>query len=377
MPCSLGPTLRNDMEKHLEKMKDFRSNKSGAGYKAGRALLGIVSGGAALLLSACGGGGDAGARTSGPDLPTVAVRVAPVEERDLPILIEVSGVARSSQRASVAPKVMGTISEFPVALGQSVKQGELLVKIDAAEIMARVMQAETQLSQARRDLQRERSLLEKGASTAEIVNNLQDRVTLMEARVEEAEVMRGYTEIRAPFDGRVARKLSDAGSLAAPGAPLLELEGSGGFEIEAAIPESLARGLTLGAGFSVELPSSQSRFEATLTEVSSGIDAASRSVTARFAVPEGVAARAGQFAKLTVEGPVHRRLMAPLSAVSSFGQMQRVFVAREGKAQLRLVKTGAQREGTVEIVSGLDAEESVVVESDQTLRDGQPLEIRP
>ena len=71
-------------------------------------------------------------------------------------------------------------------------------------------------------------------------------------------------------------------------------------------------------------------------------------------------------------------LVVPESAVTLFGQMERVFVVDAGgRAGLRIVKTGAKQNNMVEILAGLSAGEKVVVEGAATLRDGQPLEIQP
>lgn len=337
--------------------------------------LGISIGLAAFALSACSKHEPAAVEGKRVELPSVQVQVAEASGQELPVQIGVTGVVRAKDRASIAPKVMGAISGFPVTLGQSVRAGDLLVRIEAAEITAKVLQAEAQLKQASRDLERETTLLEKGASTSEIVKNLTDRENIMKAMLDEAYAMRGYMELRAPFDGVVARIFSDVGSLAAPGMPLLEIEGSNGFEIEAAVPESLVSGLKIGSSFPVSLPSSNGRFEAELTEVSSGFDAYTRTVTARFSLPSPTSARAGQFAKLTLSGDARPAILVPESAVSRLGQMQRVFVVSGGTAHLRLVKTGITRDGKIEIVSGLDGGEQVVVEAKSALVDGQAVSL--
>ena len=85
------------------------------------------------------------------------------------------------------------------------------------------------------------------------MRNLQDRFTGSEAQLREAEIQLGFTEIRAPFDGVVSRTWVNTGDLAAPGQPLVEVEGIGDFEIEAAVPESLAAALTPGASLACDV----------------------------------------------------------------------------------------------------------------------------
>ncbi|MEY4940065.1 MAG: hypothetical protein RIQ93_1800, partial [Verrucomicrobiota bacterium] len=173
-------------------------------------------------------------------LPPAKIRVAMVRAEQLATLTEITGTIRPLQRATLAAKVMGTIDEFPIALGQRVAAGDILLKISAAEITARVTQAQSALNAARRDLERERDLLSKKASTADMVRGLEDRFAGTQAMVREAEVMLGYATLHAPFAGVVARKFVNAGDLASPGVPLLELEGAEAFQVEVAVPDSLA-----------------------------------------------------------------------------------------------------------------------------------------
>ena len=333
---------------------------------------------AALLAIFAGCSRDGTVPASPAALPSVRVRTATVRFESVPSLTEITGIVRPVRRATLAAKLMGTIDELPVALGQRVRAGDLLVKISAGEISARLTQAQTQLDQAKRDLTRERDLLQKGASTADMVRNLETRVTLYEAMVREAETMLGYAVIRAPFDGLVARKFIEAGDLASPGVPLLEIEGADTFQVETGIPDSLASALKIGASADIAIASADLTFAARLAELSSAADTNAHTVTAKFTVPAGVAVRSGQFARVQVPGAPVRTLLAPTAAVSQIGQMECVFVAGEGnRAVLRLVKTGAMRGDRIEILSGIDDGERLVLTPPAGLHEGQTLEVQP
>jgi RND family efflux transporter MFP subunit len=331
-------------------------------------------------------------------LPPVRVRVVVVGIENVPASIEVTGTVRPVQHAVIAAKVMGAIEEMPFALGQRVKAGDLLVKISAGEISARVLQAKSQLTQAKRDLDRESDLLAKGASTSEMVKSLEDRFAIARAMVTEAEVMLGYAMVRSPFDGVVARKMADVGDLAAPGMPLMAIEGAGDFQVEAGIPDSLAAGLAPDAPLDVDVAVAGIRFTGSLVEISSSADPATRTVTAKISVPAGSAVRSGEFARVQVPGSPVRALFAPAAAVSALGQMERVFVVEAGgtgippaistdmgrrpvppfaRVVLRLVKTGATRGDRVEILSGLSNGEHVVLNPPAGLREGQRVEVQP
>lgn len=331
------------------------------------------------LLSGCGKhGSPANATDPAAALPPAKVRVALVRAENLPVLTEVSGTIRAVQRAQIAAKLMGAIEEMPVNLGQRVRAGDLLVRIAAGEITARLTQAQSQLNVARRDLARERDLLGKGASTADLVRGLEDRLNLTQAVVREAEVMLGYATIRAPFAGVVSRKPANPGDLASPGLPLLELEGTDAFEVEVAIPDTFASQLAPGASFAVTAPAAGLSFPATLAELSPGTDPNARSILAKLSVPAGTTVRSGQFARVALPGAAVRTLLVPATALTPHGQMERIFVAGENnRAVLRLVKSGATRGDRLEIVSGLSEGERIVIAPPAGLREGQGLEVLP
>lgn len=310
-------------------------------------------------------------------LPAVKVQTLVLRPTTSPSLIDVMGTVRPERHAAIAAKIMGAIEEMPVVLGQRVHKGDLLVKIAASEINAKVLQAQSQLNLARRDLDRERSLLPKGASTAETVKALADRYAMTEAMVREAEAMLAYTEVRAPFDGVVARKMASLGDLAAPGYPLLELEGTNDFHVEAGIPDSLVSGLSVGMPLTVDLPATHATVEGRLIELSSAADPYARTVAVKIALPAGASVRSGEFARVKVPGSPETRLLVPCSAVSRVGQMVRVYVAVNGKSVLRLVRLGGVTGTSVNVLAGLDAGDRVIVNPPVGFVEGRALEVTP
>ncbi len=328
----------------------------------------------ALVLAGCARRESRTAET----LPPVRVQAVAVQREALSVVVETSGTVRAVQRAAIAAKVPGTIATLPVALGRHVSAGEILLTLSADEVAARVAQVRAQLTQIERELVRERTLQSSGAGTAEAVKSLEDRAAQTQAVLREAEALLGYTTIRAPFDGVIARKYVEAGDYAAPGAPLLQFDGREAFEIEVGLPESLGAPLAVGTALEIEIAGAPARFRATIAELSSAADATARTITAKLAVSRGAKVRPGQFVRVFVPGAPASVLLVPTGAVSLFGQMERVFTVGENhRASLRLVKTGAGHGDRIEIVSGLDATDRIVVAPPATLRDGQPLDLVP
>jgi RND family efflux transporter MFP subunit len=275
----------------------------------------------------------------------------------------------------IAAKVIGTIDSLPITLGQEVARGDLLVRILAGEISAKVLQAQAQLDQATRDLARERELLSKGASTSETVSGLENRVRILQAAVSEAETMLSYTRINAPFDGVVTRKFVNEGDLASPGLPLVEIEDPKHLQVEIDIPEMLAQTVKVGTEVEVVMPGGEWTGPAPVKELAPAADPVSRTFHAKVTVPPGTPVRSGQFARVRLPGRPIEAILVPTTAVSNFGQIERIFTVEGTRADLRIVKTGAVHGDRIEILSGLSNGDRIIVNPPAGLVDGQPLEI--
>ncbi|MFM8336126.1 MAG: efflux RND transporter periplasmic adaptor subunit, partial [Opitutaceae bacterium] len=142
------------------------------------------------------------------------------------------------------------------------------------------------------------------------------------------------------------------------------------------IPETLASALRIGSTLGCRVDAL--RFNGVIRELSSAADPATRTVSAKIAVPTDAAVRSGQFARVAIPGATQRTLLIPAESVSLIGQMERVFIAGEGnRAVLRIVRTGARRGDAIEVLAGLDAGDRVILSPTATLREGQPLEVQP
>jgi RND family efflux transporter MFP subunit len=117
--------------------------------------------------------------------------------------------------------------------------------------------------------------------------------------------------------------------------------------------------------------------EGTVSEISPVADPVSRTFNVKLDLPPTEGLRTGQFGRVSVPVAEVKLLLVPQSAVLKRGQMELVFVAKDGKAALRLVKTGKGLEGRVEVLSGLEEGEQIIVSETAKLTDGQPVTIQP
>jgi RND family efflux transporter MFP subunit len=308
-------------------------------------------------------------------LPTAAVRVAPVRAVRSAILEPVVGTTQARQRASLEAKVSGRIERLDAVPGHSVTNGQLLVELDEREIQARLDQALAVRHQAESELKRFSTLLEQQAVTQAEFDAAQARQRVAVAAVAEAETLKTYTRVRAPFGGTVVRKLAEVGDLAAPGRPLIELEDPNTLRLEADVPEKLQPRIQPGAHLAVRLDALPSPIEGTVSEVAPAADPGSRTFRVKVDLPPAPGLLTGQFGRLFVPLGERDSLRVPVSAIVFRGQMELAFVITNRIAQLRLVKTGKSDTNEIEVLAGLSAGDSVVVEGAAVLEDGQPVQL--
>jgi RND family efflux transporter MFP subunit len=325
-----------------------------------------------LSLSACHKTPD----SSGAKIPpVVTIRVETIEAKPHPVTEEVIGTVRAKIRAAVEAKVSGRITRMAVDLGQPVKEGDLIAEIDAQEIKARLEQALATREQAGQDLKRYTVLLEKQVAAKQEFDAAQARFRVADAAVKEAQAMLGYVEVRAPFAGVISRRLADAGDFAASSKPLVEIENSEVLRFEADVPEALIEKIRRGEDFSVRIPSINGEIKGKVAEIAPSADPNSRTFLVRIDLPHIPGLRGGQFGRAAIPVGNALSLRVPASAVVVRGQMEMVFLAEDGVARLRLVKTGKRFGDEIEILSGVAQGERVVSEGASGLSDDQPVSL--
>lgn len=352
----------------------FRNRKTGGDYLRvlGCAACSVLAAG---LLAGCGKKHE-NPPTALPDLPTAHVQVQTAESKKRATTEEVAGTVRAKLRATLEAKLSGRIDKMPVVLGQKVQADTLVAHLDAAEIKARLDQAQAALEQAERDWKRVSGLFDAQAVTRSEYDLAESRELVAKASVAEARAMMGYVDVVAPFDGVVTKKWADVGDLASPGKPLVEIEDPSALQLETDVPEAIASRIQQGARLAIRLDSVQGDLAGTVSEIAPTSDPASRTFRVKLDLPQTPGLMSGQFARLIVPVGESSSVRVPISAVIERGQMEIVFVVSNQRAQLRLVKTGKQVGDEVEILSGLDSGDQVVIDRAALLTDRQPVEIK-
>lgn len=325
---------------------------------------------AALLAAGCHQDSQPAARET---LPSATVTTVKVTTAPRATFEDVPGTVVPRVKSALEAKVVGRIVSLTAGSGQEIKAGQTLLKIDAPEIQARADQALSALKLAEQENQRTQNLFARQAATRAELDVATAQLNQARAAAAEANVTLGYLSIVAPFDGVVSRKLVDVGDLAAPGKALIEIEQPGGKRFEAAIPETLIGQIKPGATLKVSFDGVAEPVAATVAEIDPAGDLVTRSWRVKLDLPASANFRSGTFGRVTVPRDERSAIVIPAAAMIQRGQLEQVFVVAAGKASLRLVKTGRSVAGNVEVLSGLQADESVVVNPAADLKDGQPV----
>ncbi|MBK9064368.1 MAG: efflux RND transporter periplasmic adaptor subunit [Acidobacteria bacterium] len=251
-----------------------------------------------------------------------------------------------------------------------------------AQAKGALAQARAALSLAERNYERYKALAASGsASPLELdmsrmqYEQAKGAVQQGEGAVEAASSVARESRVTAPFAGRVAARLVEAGDLAAPGRPLVMVESATGRRLVVQVPAGAvaASGLKAGQKLAVKIDGVAAELTGTVVEMSPGADPASHTYTATLELA-GTPVSTGLTGRATLDTAPRATVLVPESAVLTSGGVTLVAVKDEaGKARTRAVTTGAVSGGKVEILSGLSGGETVLVGLASPPADGAPV----
>jgi membrane fusion protein (multidrug efflux system) len=298
------------------------------------------------------------------------------------------GSLRSHQSVTLRPEVPGRVVKIGFADGAQVKRGQLLVQLDDALPRAELSQAQAQLSVARANLQRNQELVAQDFVARRVLDESQASLQVAEAQVALAQARLQRMQITAPFDGTVGLRRINLGEFVKDGADLVNLEDTSSLTVDFRLPERYQSRLAVGQAVQVQLDAlAGKRFSARVQALDPLLDADGRSIAVRATMPATAASelRPGMFARvLTVFAVDEAALVVPEEAIVP--QAGKQFVIRietegEGDAIKHLsrrteVQLGVRRGDQVQVISGLQVGDTVVVAGQQRLQqDGTPVRV--
>jgi RND family efflux transporter MFP subunit len=279
------------------------------------------------------------------------------------------------QATTISSRVLSRITRVLVRAGDSVSQGQLLLELERSDLESRLSQLKqravavnARLTEARLSLERAQDLQKRGLVAQAALDEarathdaLQADLATAQRSMEEAEVAISYTEIRSPIDGRVVDRFAEPGDTATPGERLLSLYNPVSLRVEAAVRESLALPLKLGQDVQVEIPAQGRVLASQIEELVPAADPGSRSFLVKARIEYQDDLLPGMYARLLIPAGEERLVIIPASLVSSFGQLDVVWIQHDTQTERRFIRLGRQMgPGQVEVVSGLEVGEVLV-----------------
>jgi len=277
--------------------------------------------------------------------------------------VDVVGTVSSDVKVNLSARIPAYVKEVFVSAGSPVKKGQALITLDDREIKEQVTAAEAQFKQAETELNRARQLFDNKATTEQALTAAQSIFTAARAQWERSKIMQTYAQITSPMDGVVTDRRIEPGDLANPGQVLLAIYAPANMQLEVPVPVRLLAKLPVGQAVEVTLDRPATNFPGRVRQIVSEIDPLSRTQLVKVHI-EGTAGDVlpGTFGRLWVSGDARPTIVIPASAVYAVGQIEMVQVVRDQRAIRRAVRTGPTHGAVVEVLSGLDAGDVVLVQ---------------
>jgi RND family efflux transporter MFP subunit len=348
---------------------------------------------AALVVAACSGP----AQTGTMDKPKgVPVTTAAVSSRDLDDTLKLTGTLRPRAQVQVVAEVQARLLRVLRDEGTRVSAGQTLAVLDDTDYRlaldrakAALAVAEANTAHAVAEKERSDNLLKTGGITDK--DHLTAQVALQVAEAQMAQVRAevaiaaqqlARTEIKAPFAGRVARRMADPGAMLTTGAPLFTLVDDAILEFRASVPSADYGKIKVGAEVLVTVDAQGGRtVKGKVARVTPLVDERTRSFEVIVQVQGGDELVGGLFARASVTvGKVTSVLVVPPAALVRDGGdplSAQTFVVADGKAERRQVTLGVETPDAIQVKDGLKAGDVVVLDPPVSLSSGAPVELSP
>ena len=386
--------MKNDLP--IEQVPRVATPKRRRWIFAGVALL-VVLGGAGAYLKMRSTGAKAVAEKPAAKIEIMELAagdVVRVEARDLRVLLPISGGLTALHQATVKAKVAGEVRETPVPEGVQVRRGDIVVRIDAADLRARVGAQQAALEDARARLaladknhDNNAALLKQKFISQNAVDTAENSVELARAAVKSANAQLDIArramddaQVRAPIDGIVSKRYVQPGEKASPDMPLFAVVDLSQLILEAQVPASEIPRVAIGQAVSFTVDGFSTRsFAGKVVRINPAAEAGSRAITVYVAVANtDHALKSGMFANggITLEKSAMAASL-PVGAVRDKNGVSTVYRVDGGKVVEQPVTLGLRSldDGLVEVRSGVPVGAAVLAVSLEGVKPGTPVRL--
>jgi len=314
------------------------------------------------------------AQAGGP--PFIPVNMMKVSETPVSNTVNAVGALIAEDSVVLRPEIDGRIDKLLFKEGQPVKQGTVLVVLDSADQRARLAAAQADLKLAESRYQRSEELVAQNFISREALDVTRANLDILRARLLQEQVALDKTVLRAPFAALVGLRQVSPGAYVKKGDDIVRLDALGNLKLEVPVPETYLPLVRIGLPVTLTVDALPGQtFSGKVHAIDPVVDPVSRNVRvrARIANPKGQL-KPGMFARATADlGGRTRAILLPEQVIVPRPDGSYVFLAVGGKAELRKVTLGKREPGRVEIVSGVQPGDTVILDGQIKLRPGVPV----
>jgi RND family efflux transporter MFP subunit len=347
---------------------------------------------AVVVAAGCGSDSDAGGsphKTSGnrggpppaaaqPELSTaVPIQTTLVQRQQISEHLETNGVLEAENEVDIVARVSGPIVSLDVEEGMELRKGQLLARIDDREYANQLDIARVSRDDALRAFDRTKASWSEGLVSQEAYDTSLARLESAEAQLEAKQILLDYTQVRAPFSGKIAVRYIRLAEHVNINTPMFRITDFNPLLCRIQVPEKDLSKLRTGqpAHLRVE-PFPDEEFEAHVERIRPTVEADTGTVTVTLEVDGRELLRPGMFASVYLETDVHAdALVIPSSALVLDSIGDTVFIRDGDTAARREVRLGYRDAANVEILEGLSAGDEVIVLGQDGLADGTPVQV--
>jgi membrane fusion protein (multidrug efflux system) len=291
--------------------------------------------------------------------------------------ITASGTLLANKEVMLVPETSGKIVSINFTEGSNVAKGDLLVKINDADLQAQLKRLKLQEKLASETEARNKQLLGAGGISQEEYDNVLMQYNSTKAEIELLEAQIAKTEIHAPFNGKIGLLNVYEGSYVNQTTAIASIQQVTPLKIDFNVPEKYVSQIKNGQSFSFSIAGDTSLYTASVTAVEPRVDVNTRTLLVRAMTPNTKGTIfPGVYANIEFPiAEIKSAIMIPTQAVVPILKGQKVFVSDKGSAKEIIIKTGLRKENKIQVTEGLQVGDTVIVNGIMQLKPGVPIKI--
>jgi membrane fusion protein (multidrug efflux system) len=287
----------------------------------------------------------------------------------------VTGTIVANEAVDLRSEISGKVVAVYFKDGQQVKEGELLLKMEDADLKAQLRKVQAQIVLIKDKKDRYEKLFKIQGVSKEELDASSNELESLQADADVLNVQLKRTSLVAPFNGVIGLKNISIGAYISPQQIIASIQQINKVKIDFAVPEKYSSQVVKGSKINFFIDGSDDVFSADVLAAESSVDKSTRTLMLRaLADNSSGKLKPGVFVKVTIKlATTNDALMLPSIAIVPILKGHQVFVSHEGVAAATKVHLGVRNDSTIQVIEGISAGDTIVTVGVMGVRDGTPL----